>query len=387
LAWRAALVAALAALVAGCDSGGGKTQGAASPAQRAAVKGVRLERIGTFTAPVYATSPPGDPSRLFVVEQAGRIRVIRDGHPVGRPFLDIRSDVQSGGERGLLSMAFAPDYAQSGRFYVYFTDRSGDIRIEQFRRYAAHANRARKGSRRDVLRVGHRTYPNHNGGQLQFGHDGMLYAAFGDGGGEGDPFRSGQRLDTLLAKLIRIDPRPGGGYRIPAGNPFAGRANARAEIWAYGLRNAFRFSFDRSGGELTIGDVGQDEAEEIDYAPNGGRGANYGWSVFEGFRRYRSGTARHAMKPKLAPSHDDGFCALIGGYVVRDSRLASLYGRYVYGDNCKPQIYSVRLTPTRARGNRSTGLRVANLSSFGEDARGHVYATSLNGGVYRFVPK
>jgi glucose/arabinose dehydrogenase len=390
---RAALALLPLLLAAGCDDGDGGPNGgaAASPAPApaaAAVKGVRLKRVGTFSVPVYVTSPPGDRSRLFVVEQEGRIRVIRDGHRVGRPFLDIRGDVQAGGERGLLSMAFAPDYERSGRFYVYFTDDAGDIRIQQFRRSNANANLARKSSRRDVLRVGHRTYPNHNGGQLQIGPDGYLYAAFGDGGGAGDPFRSGQSLGTLLAKMIRIDPRAGGGYRVPASNPFAGRDGARGEIWAYGLRNAYRFSFDRQNrNDLTIGDVGQDEAEEIDFAPKGGRGANWGWSVFEGFSRFRSGTARHARKPLLAPSHDDGFCALIGGYVVRDARLESLFGRYVYGDNCKPQIYSTRLTPTRARSNRSTGLRVSNLSSFGEDARGRVYATSLNGGVYRFVPK
>jgi glucose/arabinose dehydrogenase len=324
---------------------------------------------------------------VFVVEQAGRIRVVHDGRRVGRPFLDISRDVSAGGERGLLSMAFAPDYARSRRFYVYFTDRTGDVRIRQFRRAKANADVADAGSGRDVLRVPHRMYPNHNGGQLQFGPDGMLYAGFGDGGGEGDPFRAGQRLDTLLAKLIRIDPRPRGGYRTPRGNPLAGRPGARREVWAYGLRNPYRFSFDRKTGALAIGDVGQDEFEEIDFAPHGGAGANYGWSVFEGPRRYRSGSAPHARRPQLAPSHSAGFCALIGGYVVRDARLRALYGRYVYGDNCKPDVYSTRLTPSGARDNRRVGLRVRGLSSFGEDARGRVYAASLAGGVYRLVPK
>jgi hypothetical protein len=215
----------------------------------------------------------------------------------------------------------------------------------------------------------------------------MLYAGFGDGGGEGDPFGAGQRLDTLLAKLIRIDPRPRGGYRTPRGNPLAGRPGARREVWAYGLRNPYRFSFDRKTGALAIGDVGQDEFEEIDFAPHGGAGANYGWSVFEGPRRYRSGSAPHPRRPQLAPSHSAGFCALIGGYVVRDARLRALYGRYVYGDNCKPDVFSTRLTPTGARDNRRVGLRVRGLSSFGEDARGRVYAASLAGGVYRLVPK
>jgi glucose/arabinose dehydrogenase len=384
---RRALPLLALALLAGCSDSGSGAHGSAPTKPK--VTGVGLKRIGSFDAPVYVTAPPKDPTRLFVVEQAGRIRVIHDGHRVGRPFLDIRGDVQAGGERGLLSMAFPPDYASSRRFYVYYTDHSGDIRIRQFRRSARNANVADAGSGRNVLRVGHRTYPNHNGGQLEFGPDGMLYAGFGDGGGEGDPFRSGQRLDTLLAKLIRIDPKPGGGYRTPSGNPFAHRSGARREIWAYGLRNPYRFSFDRQTGDLTIGDVGQDEYEEVDFArsPGRGRGVNYGWSVFEGFSRFRSGTAKGRVKPKLAPSHRAGFCALIGGYVVRDARLASLAGRYVYGDNCKSEIYSTRLSATGAKSNHPTGLSVSNLSSFGEDARGRVYASSLSGGVYRFVPK
>jgi glucose/arabinose dehydrogenase len=347
---------------------------------------VKLVKVGSFSSPVYVTGPRADASRLFVVEQAGRIRVMRDGRALDRPFLDIRGEVESGGERGLLSMAFAPDYASSRLFYVYFTDHTGDIRIRQYRR-SADPNVADAASGRDVLRVDHRTYPNHNGGQLQFGPDGMLYAAFGDGGGEGDPFRSGQRLDTLLAKLIRIDPRPGGGYRVPSGNPFAGRAGARPEIWAYGLRNAYRFSFDRGSGDLTIGDVGQDEYEEVDFRTDRGRGVNFGWSVFEGFHRYRSGSAAGAVPPELAPSHRDGFCAIIGGYVVRDPKLTSLAGRYVYGDNCKPVVYSVRLTPSGAQDNHATSLRVSRLSSFGEDASGRVYAASLEGPVYRLAPK
>jgi glucose/arabinose dehydrogenase len=384
------LVIALLVLAGGCGSGNDhpdSTAAAASPARAVAAKGVGLKRIASADTPVYAIGPPGDSSRLFVVEQAGRIRVIHNGHKIGRPFLDIHGDVESGGERGLLSMAFAPDYRQSRRFFVYFTDHTGDIRIQQFRRSKGNANVATGSSRRDVLRVDHRTYGNHNGGQLQTGPDGKLYAGFGDGGGGGDPFRSGQSLHTLLAKLIRIEPRAGGGYRVPSTNPFAKRSGVRREIWAYGLRNPFRFSFDRKTGALTIGDVGQDEFEEVDFAPHGGRGANYGWSVFEGFSRYRSGTASHAVKPKLAPSHTNGFCAIIGGYVVRDRSLGSLYGRYVYGDNCNSRIYSTRLASNGAHGNGPTSLSLSNLSSFGEDSRGRVYATSLNGGVYRLAPK
>jgi glucose/arabinose dehydrogenase len=347
---------------------------------------VGLQRIGSFSSPVYVTSPPGDASRLFVVEQAGRIRMVHDGKVANRPFLDIHKDVQSGGERGLLSMAFAPDYDTSRLFYVYFTDQSGDIRIEQFRSKVL-PEVADRSSRAQVLRVEHSTYPNHNGGQLEFGPDRKLYTGFGDGGGSGDPFKSGQRLNTLLAKLIRIDPKPGGGYRIPKGNPFAKRAGARPEVWAYGLRNPYRFSFDRKTGDLTIGDVGQDKYEEVDFRTDRGRGVNFGWSVFEGFHRFRSGTAPRAAKPKLAPSHRDGFCALIGGYVVRDPELPDLAGRYLYGDNCNPRIYATRLTSKGAEDNRATALRVPALSSFGQDAKGRIYATSLEGPVYRLVAK
>jgi glucose/arabinose dehydrogenase len=348
--------------------------------------GTKLVQVGSFSSPVYVIAPPGDNARLFVVEQAGRVRVMHNGQTLAKPFLDIHGSVEAGGERGLLSMAFARDYASSGRFYVYFTDHTGDIRIQQFRR-SSNANVADAASGRDVLRLGHSTYSNHNGGQLQTGPDGMLYAGFGDGGGGGDPFRSGQRLDTLLAKLIRIDPKPDGGYRIPPGNPFAGRAGARPAVWSYGLRNPFRFSFDRKTGDLTIGDVGQNEFEEIDFRRDRGKGVNFGWSVFEGFKRYRAGSAPGAVAPKLAPSHSDGFCAIIGGYVVRDASLTALAGRYIYGDNCNPKIYSTRLSPQGAADNRATALRVSGLSSFGEDARGRIYAASLNGPVYRLAPK
>jgi glucose/arabinose dehydrogenase len=384
----AALAAALA-VAAGCGGGGGSSPGSASAAPTvtaAAAKGVRLARIGSFSNPVYVAVAPGDKSRLFVVEQDGRIRVVRKGHKLSRPFLDISGSVLSGGERGLLSMAFAPDYASSGLFYVYFTGSNGDVRVQQYKR-SADANVAAAGSSRDVLRVAHSQFPNHNGGQLQFGPDGHLYVGVGDGGGGGDPHRNGQSLGTLLAKLLRIDPKPGGGYDVPSSNPFVGRSGARSEIWAYGLRNPYRFSFDRKTGDLTIGDVGQDKFEEVDFVHGSGRGANYGWSVFEGFSRFRSGSAAGYVPPLLAPSHSNGFCALIGGYVVRDRALKSLYGRYVYGDNCNSRIYSARLSSGKAKSNHPTGLRVGGLSSFGEDTAGHVYAASLDGAVYRLAPK
>jgi glucose/arabinose dehydrogenase len=357
------------------------------PVRPAATK-PRLSRVGDFDQPTFVTAPPGDRSRVFVTEQPGRIRVLVNRKLRSRAFLDIRDDVNCCGERGLLSMAFAPDYAKSGRFYVYFTRGDGDIVVRQYTRSAGNADVASGGSGREVIRIEHSRFPNHNGGQLQTGPDGMLYLATGDGGGGGDTLRSGQDLGTLLGKLLRIDPRPGGGYDVPSDNPFRGRSGARGEIWAYGLRNPYRFSFDRKGGALAIGDVGQNQFDEIDYAAKRGRGANYGWSVFEANARFRDGSAPGHVKPALVKRlGENGNCATIGGYVVRDSSLPALSGRYLHADNCNPTIYSVRLSSKGASGNRSTGLRLSGLSSFGEDALGRVYVTSLRGGVYRLVAR
>ena len=371
------------------DAGAGREQAARAvpEARGSGSRRVGLRRVGRFAGPTYVTAPPGDRRRLFVVERAGTIRVLVDGRRRSRPFLDIRGSVRTGGERGLLSMAFARDYATSGRFYVYFTDGTGDIRIQEFRR-SADPNLADPASRRDLLRIGHRRFGNHNGGQLQTGPDGLLYIGTGDGGGANDSLRSGQDRRTLLGKLLRIDPRPGGGrpYRIPPRNPFRG-GSSRPEIFAYGLRNPWRFSFDRRGGALTIADVGQDSQEEVDYAPHRGRGANYGWGIFEGRNRIRSGRVRRHHRPALVRSHSRGWCSVTGGYIVRDRALRGLYGRYVYGDLCRRGLRSVVLTRRGARRDRAVGVAVRTLVSFGEDARGRVYAVSLNGPVYRLVPR
>jgi glucose/arabinose dehydrogenase len=309
------------------------------------------------------------------------------GRKLARPFLNISPGVRTDGERGLLSMAFAPDYAKSGLFYVFFTDRNGDNHIQQFKR-SSNPNVAAAGSRRNVITIEHSQFSNHNGGQIQFGPDGFLYAGLGDGGSEGDPSRNGQKLSTDLAKIIRIAPRSGGGYRVPGSNPFVHRSGARPEIWAYGLRNPWRFSFDRRTGALAIGDVGQDKQEEVDYARRGkSRGANYGWSVFEGDRRNRSGSAPGARKPNFVRNHSAGWCAITGGYVVRDRSLRGLYGRYVYGDLCQSELHSIVLTTRGAHGDRGLGLHVQQLVSFGQDAAGHVYAVSLNGPVYRLAAR
>jgi glucose/arabinose dehydrogenase len=323
-----------------------------------------------------------------VLEKAGRIMVVVNGHKRARPFLDITHLVQSSStEQGLLGLAFAPDNMQSGRFYVAYTIANNDVRIAQYQRSRANPDRASAASARIVLTVPHR-FDNHNGGQLAFGPDGDLYVGIGDGGSEDDPMNLGQNTSVLDGKLLRISPRASGGYSIPAGNPFVGRPGKRPEIWAYGLRNPWRFSFDRLTGDLAIGEVGQDKYEEIDFAPHGtGRGANYGWSIFEGRTRFKRGSAPGAVFPVLVAPHSAGYCAIIGGYVVRDRALHSLYGRYLYGDDCKPQISSVKLSRGRARGNQATGLSVKAMSSFGEDAAGHVYAVSLAGPVYRIAAR
>lgn len=346
---------------------------------------VRLVKLGDFDQPVYAAGPPGEPSTLLVVEKAGRIAVLHNGHRLASPFLDISGKVgSSGSEQGLLSVAFAPDYAHSGVLFVDYTDDRGDIHVDRLTRSAASADRADPSSARTVLVIDHHRYPNHNGGQLQVGPEGDLYVGVGDGGSEGDPQGNGQNTDTLLGKILRVAPRTGGGYSIPDGNPFAHQANARPEVWAYGLRNPWRFSFDRLTGALAIGDVGQDQQEEVDYVPRGtGAGANYGWSVFEGTRRNRAGTAPHAVAPVLVASHSAGYCAIIGGYVVRDRALVGLYGRYLFGDLCHAEIEMASLRPGRSSAAHGIGLSVKDMGSFGEDAAGRVYAVSVDGPVYR----
>ena len=365
--------------------------GALPASSRAAVA---LERIGTFSAPVFVTGPPGDPSRLFVVERAGRIQLLREGRR--STFLDISSSVRTDGERGMLSMAFSPDYASSGRFYVFDTAaHDGALQVEEFRRDAADPDRADPATRRLVISQPHERFSNHNGGQLQFGPDGLLYVGMGDGGGGGDPLRAGQDLGTLLGKIVRIDPRQSGAapYTVPADNPFVSRAGARPEVWALGLRNPWRFSFDHETGDLVVGDVGQSAWEEIDFAPRslgGGRGANYGWSLCEGSHAFPATSpptpcsAQGATNPVFEVPHPQA-CSVTGGYVVRDPGLPSLRGRYLYGDFCRSELHSLELSTPTASGDRGEGLSVPRLASFGEDACGHVYAASLDGSVFRLV--
>ncbi len=352
--------------------------------------GLALQRVGTFAFPVYVTSPARDTARQFVVEQSGQIRIIKNGQTLRRPFLDISRIVEfDQGERGLLSMAFPPNYATSGRFYVFYTERGGDLRVDELRRSARNPDVALASSRRRVIEIEHSKYGNHNGGQLQVGGGGNLYVSTGDGGGGGDPLRSGQNLNSLLGKILRIRPTSRGGYSVPSDNPFVGRSG-RNEIWHYGLRNPWRFSFDRASGNMSIGDVGQGAIEEVDFVSNGRRGANFGWNCFEGTRRYSAGCSvpRH-RPPVLQYTHDGGAsCSVTGGYVVRDRAVPRLYGRYLYGDYCTGALHAATLREAGATRNASLSLVVPRLTSFGEDARGRLYMTSRSygsrpGAVYR----
>jgi glucose/arabinose dehydrogenase len=382
---RTVVVVALALTIAAC--------GGRSPQAVIAAPGVKLTQIGTFNQPTYLISPPGDAHRLFVVEKAGRIRIVKDGRVLGQPFLSLSGKVSSGSEQGLLSMAFAPDYATSGRFYVDYTDLAGDTHLVEYRR-SGNPDVADPGSARQVLFINHPPAQNHNGGLIAFGPDGFLYAGYGDGGASDDVgagHRAGtgnaQFLGTLLGKLLRIDPRQSGGrpYSVPASNPFVGRRGARPEIYSYGLRNPWRFAFD--GRDLAIADVGQNQEEEIDFSPRGSaRGADYGWREWEGRLHHAAGSAPRAKFPVVTYRHTNGRCSITGGYVVRDPRLPALRGRYVYGDFCDGALESARLHPGRASPS-AMHLTVPALSSFGVDQSRRVYALSLNGPVYRLDPR
>lgn len=383
----ALLAGFLAALVAGC--GGGDDDETTSRATTSVeptdtAGGVALEKVGEFDQPTYVAQAPGS-NDLYVVEQPGRLRIVRDGQTLERPALDISAEVSDDGEQGLLSVAFDPDFASSRLLYVYFTGSDQDQHVVEFK--AGDDGIVEEGSRREVLRMDDFA-SNHNGGLLLFGPDGHLYIGTGDGGIADDPERNGQDLGSLLGKILRIDPRRSQDqpYGIPADNPFVDRAGARPEVYSYGLRNPWRFSFDRENQALTIGDVGQNSLEEVDYTPAGeARGANFGWSAFEGTERFNQDQQAPAAVPPIFTYGRDEGCSITGGYVVGDPTLPSLTGRYIYGDYCAGELRSFVPSVAGARGDRPLALEVSSLSSFGEDAAGHIYAISLDGPVFRLV--
>jgi glucose/arabinose dehydrogenase len=330
-------------------------------------RGLRLvEVVSGLDAPTHVAAAPGEPDRLYVVERPGRIRVLVRGRLLARPFLDIAAEVTSGGEQGLLSVAFHPDYERNRRFYVNYTDLGGDTRVVEFR--------AREGAQprrmRELLFV-EQPYVNHNGGQLAFGPDGLLYVGMGDGGSGGDPENRAQDLDSRLGKLLRLD---------------VDRRGAEWELAAYGLRNPWRFSFDPETDGLFIADVGQGEWEEIDHLPASARGlVNFGWDVLEGTHAFEdkepSGAGR-LVGPILEYDHSVG-CSVTGGHVSRGDELPEAYGRYFYGDFCSGIVWSFVLRDGRVTSQRRHPFEVSSLSSFGEDGRGGLLLASLEGTIYR----
>lgn len=350
-----------------------------------------LTRIGTFERPVLVTAPPGDTRRLFVVEQAGTVRIVRDGEPLPTPFLDIRDKVKLLSEPGLLSIAFAPDYASSGLFYVFYntTAGNGDIRIAEFRRHATDPDLAEPYSERVLLTIP-KPWENHNGGMLQFGPDGFLYASVGDGdsGILNPPGFFAQRRDELLGNILRIDPRTGDPYAIPADNPFVEIDGVRPEVWAYGLRNPWRFWIDPDTGSMFVGDAGNERQEEIDLVTRGQSGLNFGWPCFEGSLPFDpTVTCDGPVAPLLEYPRAAGACAVIGGPVVRDARLSALVGRYLYGDFCAGNVTAVAVEDGRVTASGELGLVVPELTSFGVDGLGRIYAMSLRGDVFRLDPR
>lgn len=344
-----------------------------------------------LASPLDLKFAPGDRSRIFVVEQPGRIRVIRDGTLVAAPFLDVSGRISTGGERGLLGLAFHPGYAQNGRFFVNYTDRNGDTHVAEFHATPG-TDTADAGSERLLLFVT-QPFANHNGGGLAFGRDGMLYIGLGDGGSGGDPFRNGQNLGTLLGKLLRIDVDRGTPYAVPADNPFTTTAGARGEIWAYGLRNPWRFAFDGATGDLVIADVGQSQWEEIDVGLASRRGGeNYGWNVTEGNHCFQPASGCNMAgitPPVLEYDHGEG-CSITGGVVYRGCRLPGYQGTYFYADYCTHFVRSVRLDGGRATEPRdwtaALGRGLNSPTSFGLDADGEAYIVDQDGEVYRIVP-
>ncbi|MDP9258468.1 MAG: PQQ-dependent sugar dehydrogenase [Actinomycetota bacterium] len=366
---RASLLSILLAL--GALAGGHDSQ------SQAAVPDVALTPLGTFSAPLSVTSPPGDPTRLFVVERGGTVRIVQNGVVLPTPFIDVSSEIGLGGERGLLSIAFAPDFAISGLVYADATLPNGTIVIWEFHA-AAGAGTADAGHRL-VLSIPHPA-TNHNGGQLQFGPDGYLYIGVGDGG----TGANGQNTGVLLGKILRIDPRASGGqaYTIPPGQPFA--AGAAPEVYAYGFRNPWRFSFDGLTGDLLIGEVGENDWEEIDQLPAGqAPGANLGWNCWEGTHPFAGGQCSvPSIPPILEYAHDASHCSISGGFVARDATVPTIAGRYLYGDYCGTAINAVLLPVTAPADIVQLGA-APSIAGFGQDSDGHLYVTSLKGEVWR----
>ncbi len=390
---RVAAVLSLLGLLAACSDNNPfvaptPTQGTSSTSAASGPPPVggalRLVTAGTFQSPLQVVAVPGDP-RVFVVQQSGEVRILRDGRIAGTPFLDISDQVSNGNEQGLLSLAFAPDYATSGLAYVNYTDRTGDTRVVEYRVDAASRDRLDPSTRREVLHVP-QPFSNHNGGLVLFDPSGMLVVGMGDGGSGNDPGNRAQNLDDLLGKLLRIDPRKPSGdraYGIPADNPFVGRRDARPEILAYGLRNPWRFSY-AADGALWLGDVGQNAREEIDLVPPAALpGANFGWRRYEGDRVNRGGDQideTRLVRPVAVLDHGNRRCSITGG-LEYTGRLSALKGRYLFGDVCSGEVFAMR----RGEQPQRLPFTVDAVVSFGLDSAGELYAVSLAGSLVRIT--
>jgi glucose/arabinose dehydrogenase len=346
---------------------------------------VKLTPVAQLEDPTAMTTRQGD-NALYVTEQVGSVRAVRNGQLDAAPVLDITADVGSGGERGLLGLDFSRD---GTRLYVHYTNRNGDTRVDE---YTMQGNTADAGSRRQLLAVA-QPQPNHNGGELTFGPDGLLYLGLGDGGGAGDsgsghaPGGNGQSLDTLLGKILRIDPTPSGDrqYTIPPSNPFA-NGGGLPEIWAYGLRNPWKFSWDRETDDMWIADVGQNAWEEVDFLPAGeGAGANFGWNRLEGNHEFQ-GQAPDGAIPPIHEYPLNGTCAAIGGYVYRGSKIPDLTGAYVYTDYCESTIRALLERDGRVADQRDLGIQGTQVTAFGEDQDGELYVLSQGDGLQRIDP-
>jgi glucose/arabinose dehydrogenase len=359
----------------------GRIAGAASSPANLFLAHPHLTQIATgLTEPVALAWRVGDGGRIYVAEQTGHVQIVSGGNVVATA---LNLTVSSGNERGLLGLAFSRN---GTKMYVDFTDTAGDIRIVEFTMNGSAANLA---TRRLLLVIPHQTYANHNGGNLVMGSDNLLYISVGDGGGAGDPLHSGQNLNTLLGKILRINPAPSATkpYTIPTTNPFVNRAGARPEIFMWGLRNPWRFSLDRANRDMWIGDVGQALWEEVDYAPAGQSGINWGWNAREGFQPYNGGAKPPgARDPLFVRSHDTGDCAIIGGYVYRGTKIPNFDGAYVYGDTCTGELRAAVQQSGHVTQATDLHLNVSQITTFGEGIAGELYAVSRTGTIYALVP-
>jgi len=358
----AAVLLGLAGLATGCRSGGSRAEAAANPPS----EGLRLDTAFTgLRSPVYLTAPPGD-ARVFIVEQVGIVRIAREARLLARPYLDLTDRVGSGGERGLLSLAFHPDFARNGRFFVDYTDRHGDTHVAEFHAEPG-ADTAEAASERQLLLV-RQPYANHNGGHVLFGPDGKLYVGMGDGGSAGDPHGNAQDTSSRLGKILRID--------VDAGT---------IEPWARGVRNPWRLAFD--AGLLYIADVGQGRWEEVNVMPASVRGLNYGWRTMEGAHCYRNPVCARAglVSPVLEYGHDEG-CSIIGGLVYRGRDVPLLDGQYLYSDYCSGWLRSLRYADGAVQERHTWRIPpVGPVLSFGADGRGEAYLLAQSGTVYRIA--